>query len=87
MPRYQYTDPHSRVLHGLQHGVNALVEREGEPLDAEGTVVAEHGDVITTRGKYEHAHMRLLDEVKDADPSTTKPPRAPRGSKSDRTQE
>lgn len=64
MPRYQYTDVHERVLHGLAHGVNASVTRDDDPVDEQGTVVARPGDVITTNDPFEHAFLQLLDEEK-----------------------
>ena len=60
MPQYRFTHPFELVLHGLAHGVNAVVERaehHGEAPPEGSTVVARDGDLITTTEPYPHAHM------------------------------
>ena len=64
MPQYRFTHSYEHVLHGLAHGINAIVEHVAElgdqlpELPPEGsTVVGRPGDLITTTEPYPHAWM------------------------------
>lgn len=63
MPRYLFTGSFETVLHGLAHGVNAVLHRSGEDDSAEhgqpdgSTVVAQPGDEVETDEAYPHAQL------------------------------
>jgi hypothetical protein len=63
------------VLHGLSHGVNAVLHRAGGHEQPEGsTVVAQPGDVIDTDEPYSSA---LLEEDAKASPAKATAKKAP----------
>jgi hypothetical protein len=62
MPRYRFTGLFETVLTGLSHGVNAVLHRDDDHGQPDGsTVVAQPGDEIETTEPYLHALMVNVD--------------------------
>jgi hypothetical protein len=73
VPRYRFVGSAESVLHGLSHGVNALLDRDEHGQPDESTVVAEPGDLVETDEPYPHALMVNLEtgetDVDDDEPA------------------